>query len=149
MRTLHVRMPVICSNAATVAARLEQHPAIERVYHTSLESHPDHEVAQRVLPKDQAWSPSWSREAMLSLAFHAAEHHPPPASAALNRSSSAPSTRATARCQKRSHGSRDCLRLAHVSARRRGGLVEDIAKLDADRRVMHGTELLIAALASS
>lgn len=51
MRTLHVRMPVICSNAATVAARLEQHPAIERVYHTSLESHPDHEVAQRVLPK--------------------------------------------------------------------------------------------------
>ena len=51
MRTLHVRMPVICSNAATVAARLEQHAAIERVYHTSLESHPDHEVAQRVLPK--------------------------------------------------------------------------------------------------
>jgi len=51
MRTLHVRMPVICSNAATVAARLEQHPGIERVFHTSLESHPDHEVAQRVLPK--------------------------------------------------------------------------------------------------
>ena len=25
MRTLHVRMPVICNNAATVAARLEQH----------------------------------------------------------------------------------------------------------------------------
>jgi cystathionine beta-lyase/cystathionine gamma-synthase len=50
MRTLHVRMPAICSNAATVAARLEQHSSIETVYHTSLQSHPDYEVAQRVLP---------------------------------------------------------------------------------------------------
>lgn len=51
MRTLDVRMPRICENAATVAERLEQHDAIETVYHTSLESHPDFEVAQRTMPK--------------------------------------------------------------------------------------------------
>ncbi len=51
MRTLDVRMPRICENAATVAQRLESHPAIERVYHTQLESHPDYEVAQRTIPK--------------------------------------------------------------------------------------------------
>ena len=51
MRTLDVRMPRICENAAMLASRLEQHDAIERVYHTSLESHPDFEVAQRTLPK--------------------------------------------------------------------------------------------------
>ena len=51
MRTLDVRMPRICKNAATIAQRLETHPAIERVYHTQLESHPDHEVAQRTIPK--------------------------------------------------------------------------------------------------
>ena len=51
MRTLDVRMPRICENAATLAGRMEQHVAIERVYHTSLESHPDFEVAQRTMPK--------------------------------------------------------------------------------------------------
>ena len=51
MRTLDVRMPRICENAAMLASRLEQHDAIERGYHTSLESHPDFEVAQRTLPK--------------------------------------------------------------------------------------------------
>ena len=51
MRTLDVRMPRICENAATIAQRLESHPAIERVHHTQLESHPDYEVAQRTIPK--------------------------------------------------------------------------------------------------
>ena len=50
MRTLDVRMPRICENAHTLAVRLEQHDAIERVYHSKLESHPDFEVAQRILP---------------------------------------------------------------------------------------------------
>lgn len=50
MRTLDVRMPRICENAHTLAQRLEAHDAIERVYHSKLESHPDYEVAQRVLP---------------------------------------------------------------------------------------------------
>ena len=51
MRTLDVRMERICSNAAALAARLEAHPAVERVLHSSLPSHPDHSVAQRVLPR--------------------------------------------------------------------------------------------------
>jgi cystathionine beta-lyase/cystathionine gamma-synthase len=51
MRTLDVRMPRICENAATIASRLESHPMIELVYHTSLESHPDYDVVQRVMPK--------------------------------------------------------------------------------------------------
>jgi cystathionine beta-lyase/cystathionine gamma-synthase len=50
MRTLDVRMPRICENAFTLATRLEQHDAIERVYHSQLESHPDYEVGQRILP---------------------------------------------------------------------------------------------------
>lgn len=50
MRTLDVRMPRICENAHTLAQRLETHDAIERVYHSKLESHPDYEVAQRILP---------------------------------------------------------------------------------------------------
>ena len=51
MRTLHVRMPTICSNAASLAKRLEAHPMIERVNHPSLPSHDDYEVAKRVMPK--------------------------------------------------------------------------------------------------
>ena len=51
MRTLHVRMPTLCNNAATLAKRLEAHPMIERVNHPSLTSHDDYEVAQRVMPK--------------------------------------------------------------------------------------------------
>lgn len=51
MRTLHVRMPILCENAATLARRLEAHPLIERVNHPTLTSHEDYEVAQRVMPK--------------------------------------------------------------------------------------------------
>ena len=51
MRTLHVRMPVLCQNAAELARRLEAHPMIEKVNHPSLVSHDDYEVAQRVMPK--------------------------------------------------------------------------------------------------
>lgn len=51
MRTLDVRMPRICDNAATLAERLSKHEHVDYVLHTSLESHPDYEVATRVLPK--------------------------------------------------------------------------------------------------
>ena len=51
MRTLHVRMPQICANAAELAKRLDNHPMIERVNHPSLSSHPQHDVAQRIMPK--------------------------------------------------------------------------------------------------
>jgi len=51
MRTLHVRMPVLCSNAAEIARRLEVHPKVEKVNHPSLPSHDDYEIAQRIIPK--------------------------------------------------------------------------------------------------
>ncbi|MBD18443.1 MAG: cystathionine beta-lyase [Euryarchaeota archaeon] len=50
IRTLHTRMPLHASNAATLAERLESHPSIDRVVHPSLPSHPDYEIAKRVLP---------------------------------------------------------------------------------------------------
>lgn len=51
MRTLHARMPILCSNAAELAKRLEAHPMIERVNHPTLKSHDDYELAQRIIPK--------------------------------------------------------------------------------------------------
>ena len=51
MRTLAIRMPVHCSNAATVAERLEAHDLVELVHHPTLASHPDYEVASRMIPK--------------------------------------------------------------------------------------------------
>ncbi|MCH1540757.1 MAG: PLP-dependent aspartate aminotransferase family protein [Candidatus Poseidonia sp.] len=51
MRTLDVRMPRICENAADLARRLEQHDKVDITYHTSLPSHPDYDVAQRIMPK--------------------------------------------------------------------------------------------------
>ena len=51
MRTLHTRMPVHASNSAELARRLESHDMVESVRHTSLKSHPDYEVAQRIMPK--------------------------------------------------------------------------------------------------
>ena len=51
MRTLHARMPILCSNAAELAKRLEAHPMIERVNHPALKSHDDYELAQRIIPK--------------------------------------------------------------------------------------------------
>jgi cystathionine beta-lyase/cystathionine gamma-synthase len=44
-------MPRICSNAETLAQRLNSHASVDYVLHTSLDSHPDYEVAQRILPK--------------------------------------------------------------------------------------------------
>ena len=51
MRTLHVRMPKICENAAELAIRLEAHPMIEKVNHPTLKSHDDYELAKKILPK--------------------------------------------------------------------------------------------------
>ena len=51
MRTLHTRMPVHASNSAELAKRLSSHEMIERVIHTSLEAHPDYDIAQKVMPK--------------------------------------------------------------------------------------------------
>ena len=51
MRTLHTRMPVHASNSAELARRLSSHEMVEQVIHSSLESHPDHAIAQKIMPK--------------------------------------------------------------------------------------------------
>jgi cystathionine gamma-synthase len=47
VKTLAVRMRQHCENARAVAAFLEQHDAVERVYYPGLPSHPGHEIARR------------------------------------------------------------------------------------------------------
>ncbi len=49
LKTLPLRMDRQCQNAREIAARLAAHPKVARVNHPSLESHPDHETARRVL----------------------------------------------------------------------------------------------------
>ncbi len=49
LKTLPLRMDRQCRNAREIAGRLASHPKIARVNHPSLESHPDHETALRVL----------------------------------------------------------------------------------------------------
>ena len=47
LKTLPVRMQRHCEYAAAVAAFLEAHPKIEKVYYPGLASHPQHALAQR------------------------------------------------------------------------------------------------------
>jgi cystathionine beta-lyase/cystathionine gamma-synthase len=47
LKTLALRMRQHCENARAVAAFLEQHPAVERVFYPGLPGHPGHEVARR------------------------------------------------------------------------------------------------------
>lgn len=47
LKTLDVRMERHAKNALYVAQFLESHPAIQRVYYPGLESHPDHDIAQK------------------------------------------------------------------------------------------------------
>ena len=47
LKTLALRMERHCANALAIARWLEQHPAIEKVHYPGLESHPQHELAQR------------------------------------------------------------------------------------------------------
>ncbi len=51
IRTLAARMPIHCSNAAEIAKRLDAHHMIELVHHPSLSSHPDYDLAKRIIPK--------------------------------------------------------------------------------------------------
>lgn len=46
MKTMPLRVAQHNANALTVARQLEKHPAIERVYHPGLTSHPDHHIAR-------------------------------------------------------------------------------------------------------
>jgi len=51
IRTLEVRMKAHTKNASELAKRLEQHEMIDAVIHPSLSSHPDYDVAKKVMPK--------------------------------------------------------------------------------------------------
>ena len=51
MRTLHARMPIHVANSLELAERLAEHDSILSVVHPNHPSHPDFEVAQRILPK--------------------------------------------------------------------------------------------------
>ncbi|MFO0762005.1 MAG: cystathionine gamma-synthase [Byssovorax sp.] len=47
LKTLGVRVRQQCSTAASIAAKLEQHPRVERVFYPGLASHPGRELAAR------------------------------------------------------------------------------------------------------
>jgi len=51
VETLPLRMERHMENTAAVLAFLRGHPAVEWVLHPSLETHPDHALAQKLLPK--------------------------------------------------------------------------------------------------
>lgn len=51
IKTLGVRMKQHCENALAIARFLESHDKVAEVYYPGLESHPDHEVAKRQMPK--------------------------------------------------------------------------------------------------
>lgn len=50
-KTLHVRMQRHCENAMAVARRLAEHARIERVIYPGLESHPQHALAKKQMPR--------------------------------------------------------------------------------------------------
>ncbi len=52
-RTLAVRLERQCETALHVARMLEQHPAVTRAYYPGLASHPQHELAKRLMPRWQ------------------------------------------------------------------------------------------------
>ena len=51
VETLPLRMERHMENTAAVLAFLRKHPAVDWVVHPSLETHPDHSLAQKLLPK--------------------------------------------------------------------------------------------------
>ena len=51
LKTLPVRMERHCDNAERIAAFLEAHPKIEKVYYPGLASHPQHDLAKRQMTR--------------------------------------------------------------------------------------------------
>ena len=47
IETLHLRIRQHCASARALAAFLEQHPAVDKVYYPGLATHPGHEIAAR------------------------------------------------------------------------------------------------------
>ncbi len=51
LMTLELRMRRHSASAGALTAWLERHPKVERVHHPGLASHPQHQVAERLLPR--------------------------------------------------------------------------------------------------
>ena len=51
LKTLPVRMERHCDNAERIAAFLEAHPKVEKVYYPGLASHPQHDLAKRQMTR--------------------------------------------------------------------------------------------------
>lgn len=51
IKTLALRMERHCANAQALAEYLEQHPAVARVNYPGLPSHPDHQLAKKLMPR--------------------------------------------------------------------------------------------------
>ena len=51
LRTLPLRMERVCRTAQVIARFLKSQPQVTRVFYPGLEDHPDHELAQRLLPR--------------------------------------------------------------------------------------------------
>ncbi len=51
LKTLHVRMDRHCDNADRLAAWLQGHPRVRRIYHPALPEHPGHAVARRQMKR--------------------------------------------------------------------------------------------------
>jgi len=51
IQTLHVRLERQCSNAMILAKYLEKHSKVQRVWYPGLPSHPQHEIAKKLMPK--------------------------------------------------------------------------------------------------
>jgi cystathionine beta-lyase/cystathionine gamma-synthase len=47
IKTLPIRVTQHCQNAAAIAAFLEKHPRVKRVFYPGLKSHPHHKLAQK------------------------------------------------------------------------------------------------------
>lgn len=50
IQTLHVRVERQCRNAMILAQYFEKHPKIQRVWYPGLPSHPQHEIAKKLMP---------------------------------------------------------------------------------------------------
>jgi cystathionine beta-lyase/cystathionine gamma-synthase len=51
IKTLHLRVQRHCENGEKVAAYLDNHPLVERVYYPGLASHPFHEIAKKQMSR--------------------------------------------------------------------------------------------------
>ncbi|HVL81593.1 MAG TPA: aminotransferase class I/II-fold pyridoxal phosphate-dependent enzyme [Actinomycetota bacterium] len=49
--TLAIRLGRICASALRLAEMLESHPSVARVWYPGLPTHPDHDLARRLLPR--------------------------------------------------------------------------------------------------